>query len=63
MCNRYNVKTSAKEVADFLQATLPMDFDLPAADTFPGRLAPGLPRNLEGADAIRSRQDRRTKTA
>src|SRR5262245_11084699 len=44
MCNRYNIKGTPKEIAEVLQATLPMDFEFPG-DILPGYIAPGLLRN------------------
>ncbi len=48
MCNRYNIKGTAIEVANFLLATLPVEFDYPGDDILPGYTAPGLLRNLDG---------------
>ncbi len=48
MCNRYNVRGSTNELAEYFGATLPKMFDMPSRDIFPGELAPGLLRNQDG---------------
>ena len=42
MCNRYNIKGTTKDVAEFFRATAPTLFDVPSDDILPGYLAPGL---------------------
>jgi putative SOS response-associated peptidase YedK len=42
MCNRYNIKGTAKEIAEHFAAHVPTIFDLPSEDILPGHLAPGL---------------------
>lgn len=48
MCNRYNIRGSNKELVEFFQATMPIDFAFPADDILPGYIAPGVLRNLDG---------------
>src|SRR6188472_1162522 len=48
MCNRYNIKGNPAQLADFYNAVLPWEYELPAEDILPGYLAPGILRNLDG---------------
>ena len=48
MCNRYNIKGTTKDVADFFRATVPTMFDVTSDDILPGYLAPGLLLNQDG---------------
>ena len=48
MCNRYNIKGTTKDVAEFFRATAPTLFDVPSDDILPGYLAPGLLLNQDG---------------
>ena len=48
MCNRYNIKGTTKDVAEFFRATVPTVFDMPSDDILPGYLAPGLLLNQDG---------------
>jgi putative SOS response-associated peptidase YedK len=48
MCNRYNIKGTAKEISEHFNATLPTLFDIPSDDILPGHLAPGLILNGDG---------------
>jgi putative SOS response-associated peptidase YedK len=48
MCNRYNIKGSATEIAEHFRATLTTVFDVPADDILPGHIASGLFLNSDG---------------
>ena len=48
MCNRYNIKGTATEIAEHFRATLTTVFDVPSDDILPGYLAPGLLLNRDG---------------
>ena len=48
MCNRYNIKGTAKDIAAYFRATMPTVFDAASDDILPGYLAPGLILNHDG---------------